>query len=45
MKRYHLKVLHCPFGDRYAILDQLGKPYTVTRSKPAAEALLQRLPK
>ena len=44
MKRYLLKVLPCPFGDRYAILDQLGKPYMVTRSKPAAEALLQKLP-
>lgn len=45
MKRYHLKVLHCPFGDRYAILDQLGKPHTVTRYLRDAEALLRVLPK
>ena len=44
MKRLHLKVMPCPFGDRYAILDQLGRPYSVTRSKLAAEALLKKLP-
>ncbi len=44
MKRFRLKVLPCPYGDRYAIVDQLGHPISITRSKPAAEALLRKLP-
>ena len=44
MKRFHLKVLPCPFGDRYAIVDLLGHPINITRYLRDAQALLRSLP-